>query len=599
MVLWRRIPVWPLQLILTCLLAVSLDAARIWGAELPVVARLRTPGDPGLPGDSEATDEVSYPDTGRSANPATPPTSKRLTQRTRAEDYWHEPETLIENLDGLAGAGRVGKWAADVLRQIRALGPAVLAGSKTSTAILQRLVGLEGEVPELAAQSSDKALAHKLRKVGFALGRRIDIWQQVVQLRMHETSDPAAPQRNSKRLAECLTQIEAITGDSPEGQGVAGLPAGRRPEESVRRGGPRRTTAAGGRLSRQALIRLGQTPLAPDQQRFVASEPVAALRAELWRWAAEPVSVAALLGHIDRYEQTGLPSDARRLALDCQNLLASPVEAQRRLADYVELHYRNANFRVAVTEKLINDLIPERNLEYAQVNDTVLGRPVWGESLMATELAVEMLPDPKHVRLALKVTGEIAALTTVDAGLARIHNDSKSYYVARKPLEIDMNGISLYPVEIEVHNDSRVSGVETPLDPIPLVGSIARSAVRAGADQSKSAAEAEVKQKVADKARQRIDDETRKQLNGVVERLNERVFDPVNALMLEPELIDAQTDETRFTMRLRVGRRRPIGRPHPAPPGPLRQPSHPANSRVGAQQRHSAAPTCGPHLHAA
>ena len=168
----------------------------------------------------------------------------------------------------------------------------------------------------------------------------------------------------------------------------------------------------------------------------------------------------------------------------------------------------------------------------------------------------------------MKVTGEIAALTTVDAGLAQIHNDSKSYYVARKPLEIDMNGISLYPVEIEVHNNSRVSGVGTPLDPIPLVGSIARSAVRAGADQSKSAAEAEVKQKVADKARQRIDDETRKQLNGVVERLNERVFDPVNALMLEPELIDAQTDETRFTMRLRVGGEDQLGGHTPRPQAP-------------------------------
>ncbi len=213
---------------------------------------------------------------------------------------------------------------------------------------------------------------------------------------------------------------------------------------------------------------------------------MAALRAELWRWAAEPVSVAALLGHIERYERTGLPSDARRLALDCQNLLASPVEAQRQLADRVDMHYRNANVRVAVTEKLINDLIPERNLEYAQVNDTVLGRPVSGESLMATELAVRMLPDPKRVRLALEVTGEIAALTTVDAGLARIHNDSKSYYVARKPLEIDMNGISLYPVEIEVHNDSRVRGVGTPLDSIPLVGSLARGVAKAGADQSKS-----------------------------------------------------------------------------------------------------------------
>ena len=53
------------------------------------------------------------------------------------------------------------------------------------------------------------------------------------------------------------------------------------------------------------------------------------------------------------------------------------------------------------------------------VDDRVLGRPVRGESLMATEVAVRMLPDPHRVRLALEVRGEIAAQTTADAGPAR------------------------------------------------------------------------------------------------------------------------------------------------------------------------------------
>ena len=108
-------------------------------------------------------------------------------------------------------------------------------------------------------------------------------------------------------------------------------------------------------------------------------------------------------------------------------------------------------------------------------DDTVLGRPVQGESLMATELAVRMLPDPQRARLALEVTGEIAALTTTDAGLAQFHNESESRYIGRKPLEIDMKGISLWPVEVDVQNETRLNGVETSIDNVPLFSWLART----------------------------------------------------------------------------------------------------------------------------
>jgi hypothetical protein len=288
----------------------------------------------------------------------------------------------------------------------------------------------------------------------------------------------------------------------------------------------------------------------------------------LWRWAAEPIGIAALLRDIERYERTGLPSDARQLALDCQSLLASPDDARRQLADRVDFHYRNANLRLAVTEELINHMIPERKLEYAQVNDSVLGHAVRGQSVMANELAMRMLPDPKRVRMALEVSGELAAVTTTDAGPVTFHNQSESWYIARKPMEIDMNGITLWPVEIDVQNDTHLKGLETPFGKIPVISSLAEAVAKSQLQQNKPAATEEVKQKIAAQARERIDAEAHRQLAGVVEKMNDRVFDPLNSLMLDPEMIDAQTTEKRFTMRLRLGGEDQLGSHTPRPQAP-------------------------------
>ena len=344
-------------------------------------------------------------------------------------------------------------------------------GSDESAAILERLAELDCQAPQLAAKIADKTLARKLKKVGYALGRRIDVWQEVVRLGVPQPVDSVTPEVDPQKLALCLAEIDSLTGDSPEGRqwreyllvDALKQAANRRPSWDDR---------ATRQTAQQVLARLTQTPLSPQQQKFVTTGPVAALRAELRRWAAEPVGAAAVLRDIESYERTSLPSDAHRLALDYQNLTLSPIEGRRQLADRVDLHYRNANLRIAVTEELINKLIPERKIEYADVDETVLGYPVRGESVMRTEVAVRMLPDPQRVRMALEVKGAISADTTADAGPAQFHNDSESYYVARKPLEIDMNGVSVWPVEVGVENQTQLRGVSTPLD--------AHSAARGG-----------------------------------------------------------------------------------------------------------------------
>jgi len=524
-----------------------------------------------LQDDVRPAGETFYPDTNQPhpLSKITPPRKEsEETKRHPEEALWQVPESLLENLKGLTSSSTTKKWANETIHQVRVLGPAVAGGSDESIAILERLTILDRQAMQMAKTLSDRKLAQKLSRTAFALGRRIDIWQEIARLGVPKSIDASiVPELEPEKLAQCLQTLEKITGDSEEGNAWREYLM-----VDALKNLTNRTSSAGDRVSRQtaqqALARMTQTPLTPHQQKFIVSEPVAALRDELRRWAAEPIGTATVLRDIEIYERTGLPSDARRLAEDCQFLAVSPNEGCRRLAERIDMHYRNASVRIAVTEELLNKLIPEQNWEYAPVEETVLGRPTRGERLMATELSLRMLPDPKRVRLALEVRGEIVSETTSDAGPATFHNDSTARYVARKPLEIDMHGITVWPVEVNVENDTQLTGVNTPLDPIPVLSSFARAAAKAGLDQNRAAASAEVKQKIAAQASDRINVETRERLAKVVDQLNERVFDPLNSLSLDPQMISGETTDKRFTMRLRLAGEDQLGSHTPRPQAP-------------------------------
>jgi hypothetical protein len=482
----------------------------------------------------------------------------------KVDDSWREPDALIASLNELAG-GPAGSWASTVLQQFTALKPAITAGSDEAKAILDRLDGLGRQTVSLSEKLSDRAFVRKWRETGYALVRRVDIWRQVVQLEKREASDFFSPALDPQRLADCLADAEAAISDldqAKEWQAFLLLDDLR--DHCVKQSP--RDQRVSREVAEEAFVRMTQIPLTPEQQRIISRPPLAALRLELWRWAARPIGVAQLLADVERYEWTRLPSDAERLAVDCQDLSVSPSEARRQLAAWVGAHYRNANVRFSIGPEFLNDLIPDQKLQYSPINDTVTGRPVQGNSLMETKIAVRMLPDPHRARLALQVTGEIASITDTDAGMAQFHNESEARYIATKPMEIDMQGISLWPVQIDVQNETRLNGMDTSLDNVPLIGWITKSLARGQYDKNLPAATEEMKQKIVAQATARIDTEVRKRFNDVVDRLNQRVFDPLNSLALDPQLIDAQTTAARLTMRLRVGGEDQLGSHTPRPP---------------------------------
>ena len=156
-----------------------------------------------------------------------------------------------------------------------------------------------------------------------------------------------------------------------------------------------RDEAVSRKVAAEAVARMTQIPLTPEQQRVVCRPAMTALRLELWRWAARPIGVAELLRDIERYERT---TAERRSAVGRRlpGPSVSPSKARRRLAARVNAHYRNANLRFSVGEEFLNDLIPQQQVEYLPVNETVTGRPVQGNSLAETRIAVRLVPDPQR-----------------------------------------------------------------------------------------------------------------------------------------------------------------------------------------------------------
>ena len=514
---------------------------------------------------------TNYPDTGlQPFGPLDRSGADRLSAARKEASAWAEPTALLSLLHEIAKADKPSSgWADETARLVHDLGSAIAGGSAETGEMLDRLADARLEALRLADSPDAGSLARKLRQAAYAIERRLDVWRQVEALGASAVTEADKPAGDSRRMSMCLAEIDRLIKSSPDGRlWRKYLLLDALNEVSFEQAASENRADEQRRLTQQVLARLTESPLSNKQRQFIAAEPMAGFCDELRRWAANPSASADVLRDIEQYEQTRLPSDARRLGRDLCSLVESSDPQRVQLARSVEAHYRNANVRVSLTEALLNRLIPQQKTEIAPVRDTLMGIPVRGESMTSADVALRLIPDPNRVRMALEVTGEVAAMTSSNSGPATFYNDSDSQYSARKPFEINQKGIKLMPAEVDVRHETRLRDVATDFDGIPLLGMVARSVARQQHELTKPLVNQEARNKVANKARQRIDTEAHDRLAEMVDNLNRKVFAPLTNLSLEPTIIEAQTTEQRITMRLRVAGEDQMGSFAPRPQAP-------------------------------
>jgi hypothetical protein len=86
--------------------------------------------------------------------------------------------------------------------------------------------------------------------------------------------------------------------------------------------------------------------------------------------------------------------------------------------------------------------------------------------------------------------------------------------------------------------------------------------------QKRDEANAEIRGKIYRQVKRRVDRETGEQLSQASSDLQTKLLEPVRRLRLDPKIIDAQTTDERFTMRIRLAGEDQLGSHTPRPRAP-------------------------------
>ncbi len=490
------------------------------------------------------------------------------------EIIWPEPKALLAEAESLGQTSAARSWAKSVQQALRGVATAG-ARPEAMLALCDQLDQLALDAAGLAGQVDDRNLARRLRQASYALTRRADVWRHAVSA----NRSPADPAENLAeirgRIDAALQKVESLLPNTAEGRPWRSYLLIESLRASLSRGLPPAPLVA------EYRRRIAGEQLTPEQRSLIDGPAVAALTAALAVIDAPPADVSQALRNIEEFESSPRQTEARAVAAACRALADSPLPGQRQLARRIEVHYRNANLRFAISEKLLNRMLPARPPETAAVNEMVQGVPTVGQSVITSDVAVRLLPDPTRVRMALEINGEVSSFTASNAGPATFYNRGNTIYTARKNIELDLDGVRAEPTQINVHSNSRLQGLETNLDGVPLLGAIASRVAVQQHEQHKPAAERELRWKIARKARQKIDAETTAQFEQATNRLQEKLVKPMEAIQLRPTLISAETTAERVAMRLRLAGDDQLGS-HTA------RPQAPADSLASLQVHESA-----------
>lgn len=480
-----------------------------------------------------------------------------------ASGSWPMPRVLLEQLRDMAHADRNAAWAVESIELIQELCRNVDEDGRTPLEIVADLRSIASQPRQTPAAKAHAARAIRAR---YALTRWLDVWEPAASLDETRTASNG-PSESGEDITQRIADVE-----SQLRQGASG-PAWRTflRLDTVKQMAkdPHATAKQRRALARSVLDRIDADRLTQAQRRLVADGPIAALESSLREWAAEPVGSTRLLSHLDRYERTGLPSDARLVANDWRGLSWHNTQHAQNISRHIDKHYRNANIRVALSSKLMNRWIPQPEAVQSRVRDTIMNVPVRGRNTTFTKLFVRLLPDPHNIRVGLEASGVISSDTISSSGPARFRNAGQSTFLVRKLLVLGSDGLAVWPAVAEAENNyNRLISMETGFDAVPLVGPLIRGYARSQHDEMQGQARFQVEQKVAIRARDQFDDELQARLIKATRDVQDDHLATLQRLGLDLVPVSLSTTEERVVARVRAAGNEQLGAHTPRPRAP-------------------------------
>ncbi len=325
----------------------------------------------------------------------------------------------------------------------------------------------------------------------------------------------------------------------------------------------------------QIIDRLQATHLAVSQEQFLAQVPFRQLNQLLQSYAVLRLADDHLMASVEDYEAANDVVAGNRLVMETRRL---ELEQKRPLTPdqkVLEQIYRNANLRLFVSREFLNNSLPQPGSEERTIQESVLNRPVYGRGVSNTVVSVRMVPDDAHFRLGFLVEGSMQS-STYSPDVVTVYNRSDAQYVAFKEILFSNTGIQMKPAVAEVQNQIQIRDLQTPLDPIPVIGFVANGVARNQAESKQDAIRRSTEYKIRNEVCTSLDAQVSEKLTVANALLQDKFLSPLARLELNLEQVDAQTTQEAAVIRMRLA-----GNSHPGAFTP--RPVPPTDSQINLQ----------------
>lgn len=485
----------------------------------------------------------------------------------QVESCWALPMALLERMQPFAQDQRTLAWHRGVIRTLRQLNTLTTADDPATARLFSELQELIAEVKPLAAQAGTSQFRSNLLRTGYALQRRLSVWQAIQQA-ASQTQLVSLDTRDTRPSVDrCAMILEA---QLQEAQNGSDWRTYLRLDKIHSYAQPNTAVSAEWRqkLAREVLYRMHSPLLSAKQRQLMREEPFANLGAALQSWATTPVDYLRLVDDLERFESHGRPSDARQLAETYQRLRWAPAPAANALASKLDSHYRNANIRVAMSVKLMNNMLPQPPTVKKGVNDFVLGSRVFGTSHTAAKLHLTLIPDPHQLRMVLNAAGTVDSNTHSHSGPASFRNKGSANYTAKKLFTIHHQGIQSAKATAKADGRTQLVGVETEYDDIPLLSSLARSIAEQEYDDRRYRANAIMEQRIEQQVATQLDREANAQVAKAKASFEKKILAPLKKRQLNPLALGLETTTQRTIIRYRIAGHHQLAAYTPRPQAP-------------------------------
>lgn len=505
--------------------------------------------------------------TPRSNNSAWKVDRRSLEFASDVVTHWPYPTELAGRLEALSARDDCIAWCRQVLGHLQHLASIESLKSSEIGPLLANLRDLAAEGMARANRSDDFDLRSDLGRTAHALQRRLVIWKLVHAIASGRNSTISMTVTDSDHRRQVLESLESKLERTEYGRQWREYLL---LDEAKHRlcGVGAADTAECRRMAKRILLRMEYAVVTPDQYGFLEQPEICEYAAELRRVATEPVDYLLLMDALEHWEAEGKSEHALHVATAQQMLRWADSESIADLGYMLNAHYRNANIRIAISKDLLNRFLPAPTSQEEEVEDVVLGTPVFGQSETVTRLRFELLPSSRSWRFALEALGEVNSRTYSSRGPATFYAEAEAKFRAEKHVAVQPHRIVYQPACSVAENSTSLTGIETRLDPLPIVGEVSRAIARRGYRRRIPAARSEVEDKIAWRAGTALDAQVAERLDKARQTLIRHFHHPMQTLALNPVALEMRTTENEAIARVRLAGYHQLAAHSPRPTSP-------------------------------